>query len=42
MVKIDVEQDQEGNKRNVIKCAIGLEHKDYAAVMGLSNIPSWG
>ncbi|WP_341755586.1 hypothetical protein [Candidatus Tisiphia endosymbiont of Ptychoptera albimana] len=42
VVRIDVEQDQDGNNRNVIKCAIGLEHKDYAAVMGLSTIPSWG
>jgi len=41
--RIDIEQDQDGNYRNVIKHAIDPSHKDYKAVMGLAAIdkPSW-
>jgi hypothetical protein len=37
VARIDVEKDQNGDDKNVIKAAIQPEHKDYAALMG--NVP---
>ena len=37
IARIDVEKDQNGDDKNVIKAAIQPEHKDYAALMG--NVP---
>ncbi len=34
VARIDVEKDQNGDDKNVIKAAIQLDHKEYAALMG--------
>jgi hypothetical protein len=34
VVRIDVEKDQNGEDKNVVKAAIQPDHKDYAALMG--------
>lgn len=43
LAKIDVELDENGSSRNVIKRAIGPEHKDYDAFMGnvATAKPEW-
>jgi hypothetical protein len=39
LAKIDVEQDQNGQPKNVIKVAIQPDHKDYARLMGVAARP---
>lgn len=41
--RIDVTNDQDGNPKNVIKTAVGPEHKEYEAIMGMKSgtIPGW-
>jgi len=43
VARIDIEQDQDGNYRNVIKCAIDPSHKEYGKAMGPATLakPSW-
>lgn len=43
VAKIDVEQDQDGNYRNIIKCAIDPSHKEYSKVMRPATVAksSW-
>ncbi|WP_039758493.1 hypothetical protein [Bartonella queenslandensis] len=51
VARIDVEKNQNGDDKNVIKLAITPDHKDYAAVMAqpngnpstrsTSDLPSW-
>ena len=37
VARVDVEKDQNGEDRNVVKQAITPDHKDYAALMGQSS-----
>jgi hypothetical protein len=39
VARIDVEKDQNGDDKNVIKVAIQPDHKEYAALMGQSMRP---
>ena len=34
LAKVDMEKDQNGNDKNVIKYAVTCDHKEYAALMG--------
>ena len=34
MTELNLEKDQNGNDKHVVKTAIGPDHKDYAALMG--------
>ncbi|WP_369602651.1 hypothetical protein AAIA72_06780 [Hahella sp. SMD15-11] len=40
VARVDVEKDQNGEDRNVVKQAITPDHKDYAAVMGQPSAPA--
>ena len=43
IARVDVEKDNKGEDRNVVKLAIEPDHKDYAALMaGLSPAPTGG
>ncbi len=36
IARVDVEKDNKGDERNVVKIAIEPDHKDYAALMGVA------
>jgi hypothetical protein len=38
VAKVELEKDQYGEDKNVVKTAITPDHKDYAAVMGLAPV----
>ena len=40
VARVDVEKDQNGEDRNVVKQAITPDHKDYAALMGQTSAAS--
>lgn len=40
VVRIDVEKDQNGDDKNVVKAAIQPDHKEYAALMGVIARPA--
>ena len=51
LARVDIEKDQNGNDKNVIKYAVTSDHKDYTALMGrgshaapqnpAGSLPSW-
>lgn len=38
LARADIEKDQNGNDKNVIKYAVTCDHKDYAALMGRAGV----
>ena len=40
LARVDVEKDNKGEDRNVVKLAIEPDHKDYAALMGAAPVPT--
>jgi len=42
LARVDVEKDNKGEDRNVVKLAVEPDHKDYAALMGTASKVSAG